>query len=54
MKKQNTINKLAFNKAAVTELNDNQLNKINGLSFSLPASSFKCIVGPLADYIETL
>ena len=30
MKKQNTSNKLAFNKASVTELNDNQLFDVNG------------------------
>jgi hypothetical protein len=30
MKKQNPNNKLAFNKVAVTELNDNQLDDING------------------------
>ena len=30
MKKQNVNNKLAFNKAAVAELNENSLNTING------------------------
>lgn len=30
MKKQNANNKLAFNKAAVTELNDNALLAVNG------------------------
>ncbi|MCL9807410.1 class I lanthipeptide [Flavobacterium amniphilum] len=30
MKKQNVNNKLAFNKAAVTELNENVLAEING------------------------
>lgn len=30
MKKQNPTNKLAFNKAAVTELNENQLHEVNG------------------------
>lgn len=30
MKKQNVNNKLAFNKAVVTELNEKQLVKING------------------------
>jgi hypothetical protein len=30
MKKQNTNNKLAFNKAAVTELNENQMEGLNG------------------------
>ncbi|WP_395056134.1 class I lanthipeptide [Flavobacterium sp.] len=35
MKKQNTINKLAFNKAAVTELNDQKLTEVNGGSYGL-------------------
>ncbi|WP_409025098.1 class I lanthipeptide [Flavobacterium sp.] len=35
MKKQNGINKLAFNKVAVTELNDGQLNDVNGASTPL-------------------
>jgi len=30
MKKQNTNNKLTFNKIAIAELNDDQLNDING------------------------
>ncbi|WP_310556705.1 class I lanthipeptide [Flavobacterium sp.] len=30
MKKQNGINKLAFNKVAVAELNENQLQEVNG------------------------
>ncbi|MDX6192124.1 class I lanthipeptide [Flavobacterium sp. Fl-318] len=30
MKKQNPTNKLAFNKVAVAELNENQLTEING------------------------
>ncbi|HKX85171.1 MAG TPA: class I lanthipeptide [Flavobacterium sp.] len=30
MKKQNVNNTLAFNKAAVTELNDNQIAEVNG------------------------
>ncbi|MWB96542.1 hypothetical protein GON26_19430 [Flavobacterium sp. GA093] len=30
MKKQNANNKLAFNKAAVAELNENQLRDVNG------------------------
>ncbi|WP_409025083.1 class IIb bacteriocin, lactobin A/cerein 7B family [Flavobacterium sp.] len=30
MKKQNGINKLAFNKVAVAELNENQLQDVNG------------------------
>ncbi|MBP1221921.1 class I lanthipeptide [Flavobacterium sp. 1355] len=30
MKKQQPTNKLAFNKSAVTELNENQLLEVNG------------------------
>ena len=30
MKSQNTNNKLTFNKSSLTELNDNQLNNIEG------------------------
>lgn len=30
MKKQNLNNKLTFNKVAIAELNDDQLNDING------------------------
>jgi hypothetical protein len=30
MKKQNTINKLSFTKAAVVELNDKKLTEVNG------------------------
>ena len=30
MKKQNVNNKLAFNKVAVAELNDNQLHDVDG------------------------
>jgi hypothetical protein len=30
MKKQNQNNKLAFNKAAVAELNDNQMHDVDG------------------------
>jgi len=30
MKKQNPTNKLAFNKVAVTELNENQMQDVNG------------------------
>jgi len=30
MKKQNPSNKLAFNKVAVTELNDKQMNDVDG------------------------
>jgi hypothetical protein len=35
MKKQNENNKLTFNKTAVTELNGNQLDQINGGSKDL-------------------
>jgi hypothetical protein len=35
MKSQSKNNKLAFNKAAVTELNDNQLQDVNGGSSPL-------------------
>jgi bacteriocin-like protein len=39
MKKQNLTNNLAFNKAIVTELNQNELNKINGgTGIYLPSS----------------
>lgn len=30
MKKQSTVNKLVFNKTAVTELNNDELSAING------------------------
>jgi hypothetical protein len=35
MKKQNAVNKLAFNKAAVVELNDNVIIDVNGGSTPL-------------------
>ncbi|MDX6192128.1 MULTISPECIES: class I lanthipeptide [Flavobacterium] len=38
MKKQNPTNKLAFNKVAVAELNENQLQDVNGgtyISFNI-------------------
>ncbi|MFB3385981.1 class I lanthipeptide [Flavobacterium sp. LAR06] len=35
MKKQNSNNKLIFNKVAVAELNDNQLQDVKGGSFLL-------------------
>jgi hypothetical protein len=41
MKKQNTSNKLAFNKAVITELNDNLLQDING--GSSPACFFASV-----------
>jgi hypothetical protein len=42
MKKQNVNNKLAFNKVAVTELNDNQMHDVDGGSspVCLPSSIF--------------
>jgi lactobin A/cerein 7B family class IIb bacteriocin len=43
MKKQNLNNKLAFNKAAVVELNDNQLQNVNGGSTPTTVSSFYCV-----------
>ncbi|MET3017706.1 class I lanthipeptide [Flavobacterium hydatis] len=33
MKNQNTTNKLAFNKVAVIELNDNQMHDVDGGTF---------------------
>ncbi|MWB96548.1 hypothetical protein GON26_19460 [Flavobacterium sp. GA093] len=47
MKKQNPGNKLAFNKAAVTELNDSQIQEING-----GIDSIRSI--PITIYILTL
>jgi hypothetical protein len=41
MKKQNVKNKLAFNNAAVTELNENLMTSVNGGSYDL--SSFDYI-----------
>lgn len=52
MKKQNQINKLAFNKNAVLELNDNSLSEVNGGStpacvvlvvYAAGASSVGCV-----------
>jgi hypothetical protein len=40
MKKQNTNNKLAFNKAAVTELNENQMVSLNGGTMTIIPSIF--------------
>jgi hypothetical protein len=45
MKKQNVINKLTFNKAAVTELNTTQLHQING------GSSSGCLCDAIVDVI---
>ncbi len=54
MKKDLQNNRLAFRKAVVTELNESDLNSINGNSFSLPASSLKCLTGALADHFAGL
>ncbi len=44
MKKQNLNNKLAFNKLAVTELNDNALYEVNGgLTPTITTSSAPCV-----------
>jgi len=40
MKSQNKNNKLAFNKASVTELNNNELNSINGGAVSTSSIIF--------------
>ena len=44
MKKQNTNNKLAFNKAAVTELNNFQIMNVNGGSTPTTVSSGACLI----------
>jgi hypothetical protein len=45
MKKQNPNNKLAFNKVAVTELNENQLQDVKGgTSTVLPSSVITIVV----------
>jgi hypothetical protein len=46
MKKQNVNNKLAFNKAAVTELNENVLAEING------GASINDIIDAIGDAIK--
>jgi bacteriocin-like protein len=43
MKKQNVNNKLAFNKVAVTELNENQLKEVNGGTL-LPSTVYTIII----------
>lgn len=50
MKKQNSTNRLAFEKAAVTELNNNQLFDVNGGSLS--GRICDAIVDAVADAIE--
>ena len=47
MKKQNVNNKLAFNKAAVTELNENSLMDIKG-------GSTGCVCDAVADAINEI
>ena len=39
MKKQNINNKLRYNKSSIVELNDSQINDINGGTSPLPAIS---------------
>jgi hypothetical protein len=56
MKKQNVNNKLAFNKAAVTELNDDQLSTVNagtGLSCAIAISiSVYIAIKAIEEYLE--
>ena len=48
MKKQNVNNKLAFNRAAVTELNDNSLIAINGGSTIVGGETCSgCVCDPI-------
>ena len=48
MKKQNVNNKLAFNKAAVTELNENSLIAINGGSTIVGGETCSgCVCDPI-------
>jgi hypothetical protein len=62
MKKLNVVNKLAFNKAAVLELNQESLEKINGgTGFPLthPLSCSFCVAssngpGTINEYFEPL
>ncbi|WP_427871651.1 class I lanthipeptide [Flavobacterium sp. MMS24-S5] len=42
MKKQNANNKLAFNKASVIELNDNQMYSVDGGTSPVATSSGYC------------
>ncbi|MCL9807409.1 class I lanthipeptide [Flavobacterium amniphilum] len=42
MKKQNVNNKLVFNKAAVTELNESSLKTVNGGAPEIITSSNNC------------
>ena len=45
MKKQNINNKLAFNKAAVIELNDAQMHNVDGGTSPVATSSTWCLAG---------
>ena len=45
MKKQNVNNKLAFNKAAITELNDVQMYDVNGGATPILAVSWAAVEG---------
>jgi hypothetical protein len=47
MKKQNVNNKLAFNKVAVTELNDNQMYDVNGGSNPITLLVISYLIGTL-------
>ena len=54
MKKQNATNKLAFNKASVTELNDNSLMTVNGGSSATVGIAISIIIVSIKvmEYIE--
>jgi len=49
MKKQLTGNKLAFNKMAITELNDSEIQQVNGGAGSTSLSSI-----PITIFVVTL
>jgi hypothetical protein len=53
MKKQKQNNRLAFNKAAVTELNDLQLYNLYGGSGTVCESSKKCLES-LVDWLTLM
>lgn len=53
MKKQNIDNKLAFDKAVVTELNDNVLNSVHGGSVTIGVAVAVYIVSiKVMEYIQ--
>jgi natural product precursor len=64
MKKQNLNNRLAFNKASITELNQEELNKVQGgTNFNPfatnPLSCTYCVAssngpGTMTDFYETM